>query len=154
MEEGYFKLSQAESSFNLKTHEIFNNDLCTSYAFVERLKPIDDRAPFLHHDDPRLRKIWHLDINKCRANRLYFSDYDFPLFTVMDEPVVFKGDVSKPGLYYVETKAYFPLRGNGWYSQPVVEYCLSKGIIQENEIKHVVYAGLVIKKQYFKKMYM
>jgi hypothetical protein len=68
----------------------------------------------------------------------------------MDEPVVFKGDVSRPGLYYVETNAYFPLRGNGWYSQPVIEYCLAKGILQENEIKYVIYAGLVIKKEYFK----
>ena len=83
-EQGYVRVSETESSFNLKTHEIFNSNLCGSYAFVERWAELDGRT----------QKVWHLDINKCRANCLYYSKYDFPLFTVMDEPVEFKGNAS------------------------------------------------------------
>jgi hypothetical protein len=31
--------------------------------------------------------IYGLDINKCYKNCLYYSKYDYPLFTVMDEDV-------------------------------------------------------------------
>jgi len=36
-------------------------------------------------------------------------------------------DENKPlrtGCYYVETDQYFPMRGVGWYSLPMIEYCL------------------------------
>jgi hypothetical protein len=126
-EQGYVKISETESSFNLKTHEIFNSKLCASYAFVERVNPQKDRDS----------KIWHFDINKCRANCMYYSKYDFPLFTVMDEPVVFKGDTSRPGLYYIEDTnyGYFPLRGNGWYSQAMIDHCLTRRRIKPTDIK-------------------
>jgi len=50
------------------------------------------------------KKIYHFDINKCRKNCLKYSEYDYPVFTVMDEPVIFKinDDINSPGLYYVE----------------------------------------------------
>ena len=36
----------------------------------------------------------------------------------------------KTGCYYVETKKqYFPMRGNGWYSLPMIEYCLENKLI-------------------------
>ena len=41
--------------------------------------------------------------------------------------------------YKIPTK-YFPLRGNGWYSQPMIKYCLSNKIIQGSDIKYVIYA--------------
>ena len=88
LEEGCFKLSETESSFNLKTNEIFNSELCLSFAFGERLQPVDERNKVLHHLDPRFVQFWHLDVNKSRANRLHYSDYDCPLFTVMDGPAV------------------------------------------------------------------
>jgi hypothetical protein len=68
----------------------------------------------------------------------------------MDEPVRYVPDSGKvPGIYYVETESYLPLRGNGWYSQPMVEYCLEHEYIKEADIKYVVKAGIRIKKDYF-----
>ena len=52
-------------------------------------------------------------------------------------------------LAYKIPKKYFPLRGNGWYSQPMITYCLKKKIIQDSDIKYVIYAGCEIKHNYF-----
>ena len=40
-ENGYIKLSQTESSFNSTVKEIFNSDLNTKHAFVEKIKEMD-----------------------------------------------------------------------------------------------------------------
>ena len=107
-ENGYVKLSPTQSSFNQQTYDVFTSNLSLTNAFVETLekdipKPLKAQIPY------------HLDINKCRKNRLYYSNHDFPLFTVMDQVEPFKG-VLKPGRYYVESECQFPIRGNGWYS--------------------------------------
>ena len=52
----------------------------------------------------------------------------------MDEPQEFSGDITRAGLYYVETEKYFPLRGNGWYSQAMVNYCIVNHIISKDDI--------------------
>ncbi len=42
----------------------------------------------------------------------------------MDEPVSYNGEKGA-GLCYVEAPDnYFPLRGNGWYYEPTINYCL------------------------------
>ena len=46
---------------------------------------------------------------------------------------------------------YLPLRGNGWYSQPMIEYCLHEGIIKETDIKYAIYSSLSIPKNYYNK---
>ena len=56
----------------------------------------------------------------------------------MDEPQEFTGNTKQPGLYYVETEEYFPLRGNGWYSQAMIKYCI-KNRINEKMILKVLY---------------
>ena len=65
----------------------------------------------------------------------------------MDEPIVFNKDISKPGLYYVETDKYFPLRGNGWYSQAMINYCINERIIELKDIKYGIYSSLSIPKK-------
>ena len=79
---------------------------------------------------------------------MYHNKYDYPLFTVIDEPVFYQG-IKKAGLYFVETMNYVPMRGNGWYSQPMIEYCLESGLIKETDIKHVIYSSLSVPKNYF-----
>ena len=112
--------------------------LASSYAFVECMK-LESTG-----------KIYNIDINRCRKNQLYYSKYNFPLFTVMDQREVFKSDtIKKPGLYYVETEQYFPFRGNGWYSQPMVEYGLNLKVINITNIKSVIYSSMTIPKNYF-----
>lgn len=137
----YIRTSETHSSFNEATRAIFDSELVRSYAFVETLAK--DIPKFYN------QKIYKLDINKCRKNMLYYSNCSYPLFTVMDEPVKFEGNTSQPGIYYIETDKGFPLHGNGWYSQPMVKYCLQQQIITKDDIKYVVYASLSIKRDYF-----
>jgi len=56
-----------------------------------------------------------------------------------------------PGLFFVESLNYFPLRGNGWYSQAMITYCISTKIINKDDIKYVVYAApeIAASKDYF-----
>ena len=79
--------------------DIFNSSLCSSYAFIDRL---------VEKIDPKLKaeKVHHIDINKCRKNILYFSKFEYPVFSVMDEPVSYNGQ-SGAGLYYVESPDSF-----------------------------------------------
>ena len=67
----------------------------------------------------------------------------------MDEPQEFTGNINDAGLYYVETDEYFPLSGNGWYSQAMVNYCINEHIIQLSDIKWVLYSSLSIPANYY-----
>jgi hypothetical protein len=68
----------------------------------------------------------------------------------MDEPVRYQSSMKKQaGLYYVETKCSFPLRGNGWYSQPLIEYCLKEKLIVESNIGYVLIASIQVSEKYF-----
>ena len=94
-----------ESSFNSIQKDIFSSKLCGSYAFVE---PMIEQLPKKIKDNT----VHHIDINKCRKNLLYYGQDDYPVFSVMDEPVIYKGQTGA-GLYYIETDNYFPIRSNG-----------------------------------------
>jgi len=142
-EHGYIKLSQTESSFNSTVREIFNSALNTKYAFVEKLK--ETIPPKLANN-----KIHFIDKVRCRKTCLYYNKYDYPLFTVIDEPAFYKGE-KKAGLYFVRTNNYLPMRGNGWYSLPMIEYCLSTRIIKETDITHAIYSSLTIPKDHYNK---
>ena len=52
-------------------------------SFVQSLVPkkMDDNDNIVN---------FHIDINKCRKNILYYSKYDYPVFTVMDKPEVYR----------------------------------------------------------------
>ena len=140
-EDGYVKESDTESSFNTVSKEIFNSKLNNRWAFVETLK---DSLPESFNNN----KMYSLDINRCRKNALYYSKFDYPLFTVMDEPVPYSGD-KKTGLYFVVTDSYIPLRGNGWYSLPMVDYCLRNKIICESDIRYALYSSISIPHDYY-----
>ena len=103
--------------------------LSFSYAFIEPL------------NKKNYKKLtnYHIDINKCRKKILYHYEYDYPVFTVMDSPVIYNKDIhNSPGIYYIESKNYFPLRCNDWYYLPMVEYCLENNIITHDNIKYTV----------------
>jgi hypothetical protein len=55
----------------------------------------------------------------------------------MDELLPYTGK-KLTGLYFVITDSYVPLRGNGWYSLPMIEYCLENKIIEESEIRYAL----------------
>jgi hypothetical protein len=138
-DEGWVRTSDTESSFNSETSQVFESELSRSWAFVEKLDGDYDES----------KKLFGFDINRCRKNCMYYNKFDYPLFTVMDKVEDYRNDCSKPGLYYVECSQYFPLRGNGWYSQPEIKYCLDENLISSTNIKYVIYSSLTIKHNYF-----
>ncbi len=40
----------------------------------------------------------------------------------MDSPVNYTNQ-TEAGLYYVASDNDFPMRGNGWYYEPMINYC-------------------------------
>ena len=97
------------------------------------------------------KKVFSIDINKSRKNILRYSKFDFPVYTVMDQVKLFNQNKDiKCGLYYIETtNNYMPLRGNGFYSQPMINYCLENNIISKTDIKYELIPSLTLSKDYF-----
>ncbi len=89
-------------------------------------------------------KIHNIDINKYRKNILYYGQFNYPVFSVLDSPVNYTNQTGA-GLYYVESDNYFPMRGNGWDYEPMINYCLTNDLIQSSNIKYVVLSSLTIK---------
>ena len=50
----------------------------------------------------------------------------------------YKGEEIKHGFYYVQTKNYFPLKGNRFYDYQVVIECLKRNIISKDDIKFFI----------------
>jgi 5-methylcytosine-specific restriction enzyme A len=135
----YVKFSDTESCFNNTVQEIMNSALSHAYAFVEPIR-----------EPTKGKKLFTIDINKCRRNILLNHKHDYCIFNVMDEPEVFEEKTKIiEGLYYIETDSYFPLRGNGWYYHSLVQYCLDNKIITKNNIKYVIYSSSTVKHDYY-----
>ena len=113
-----------KSSFNPRVEEVYFSNLNKHWAFIESREKVKG-------------KVYSKDINKCRRNIVLDNKYDWPIFTVMDDVHEFSGDV-QCGLYYVESKMGFPLRGNGWYYYPLVLYALEKKIIKMSDVRYEI----------------
>ena len=95
--------------------------------------------------------VHHIDINGSRKNCLLYSQHEYPVFTVMDQPAVYRQGKGywRPGIYYVETRQYMPMRGNGWYSHAMIQYCMQQGLIEEHMIKNVLVSSLKLDRDHF-----
>jgi hypothetical protein len=89
---------------------------------INKMKKIVDETSF------------KIDGVKFRRNIMYNNKYEYPVYSVMDIPRAFSGEI-RCGLYYVNTEATIPFRGSGWYLQPTVEYGLKNGLIKLEEIE-------------------
>ena len=69
----------------------------------------------------------------------------------MDSPVPFTDGMSyrKTGVYFVQRDLYFPIRGNGWYSNAMVVFLLDKKLIQRWQIQYALYSSLETPTNYF-----
>lgn len=133
----YNKIKDSESSFNNTVANIMNDSLSKSYAFIE------------HFSKRKYNnQLYCIDKNKSRTYILYYGNYSYPVFSVMDRVKKYKGQ-NKAGIYYIESDNYNPLRGNGWYYYPVVDYCLKNNIIESSQIKYTVQASFSIESNYF-----
>lgn len=140
-EEGYFNVDELASSYGTHTDGIVNGPGFRRWAFTEWEE--QDERPTLCNE-PKC-----IDINKCRKNILRNSKYDYCVYSVLDQPTKFKH--VQPGFFYVETDAYFPMRGTRWYSQPMVEYALELNIIELEDIKYQYVPSFTVPHDYFVK---
>ena len=141
LEHEYVKTSPTKSSFNSMTLDIIISPLTNVYPFIETFTPTNKNN----------RKLFAIDLIRSRKNSLYHSKHDFPLFTVMDEPETFGECMSytQPGLYFIHSQLYFPIRGNGWHSHVMVQYLMEQNLITTYNIKYVLYSSLTTQHDYF-----
>jgi hypothetical protein len=137
----FIKYDEIASTFNKETLAIVKGLASKQWAFIEKTGVEMLEAPQEQHK---------LDHAKCRRNLVMHSQYDFPMYSVMDYPVVYTGEDIQVGTYFVQTNNYFPFRGNGWYPHPMVEQALEKNIISKDNITHQFLPSFTIDKNYFK----
>jgi hypothetical protein len=160
--------------------EIFESFQCKSFQFVERIQEnpqeeVDDHEYVLEttYATPQnilshfgveayttsiqqpIKKMvdaetFKIDMVKCRRNVMYNNTYEYPVYSVMDFPKDFSGEI-ECGMYYVITESGIPFRGSGWYLQPTIEYGLKHGHIQLTDIKLEFIPSRKISGDYFKK---
>ena len=135
------------SYYNDQTLPIFTkvkNAICHNFFNMEQLKQMHDRG---------YKHFWGLDLRKCRRNALrYANKEDWCVVSCLDSPVKFKQDehgTLPRGFYFIVSNNVCPLKGNGWYSKPMVQYCLRNKVIQWDQIKCVLKASMRLEPQYF-----
>ncbi len=146
---------------------MFDSLLSQTHTFVEKVYKIDKPTSFVnlnqdynrhkilnyYYDYLKPQTLFTIDINKCRKNILCYGEFDCSVFTVFDKVEQFKGTKIKPGLYYVESDNYMPLRGNGWYYHIMIWYCLENNNIKLDNIKYVIKSSLSLPKNYYNKLF-
>lgn len=141
----YFKFDKTISHYNERTKKVIEGDLFKRWAFVEKV---------CYYETPGM-KDYYIDINKCRRN-LLTSKRSYPVYSSLDDIEEFdmigytKREFLETGFYYVDYLNYFPLRGNGWYSAPLVQYCLDNDIINLHNIKYQYIPSMKMSSVYFK----
>jgi DNA replication protein DnaC len=141
----YVNLDPSESSFNNDVKEIFDSELCKTYTFVENMN---------NPNKPNKYFTFHTDMKRTRTNIVINNKFEYPVYTVMDKVQDFNiNDDIECGKYFVESKLYFPIRGNGWYSQNTICYLLSKNLIKKTDIKYKLIPSLTLPADYFKSFF-
>ena len=119
----YQIIDETASYFNKNVYDnVVNSIDFKVWQFVEKA------------NDIQVKQSFKIDMRKCRRNLTYFCKYEFPVYSVMDSPKSFTGEI-RSGLYYIITTNTFPFRGTGWYHEPLLRYGLENGIINKDEIK-------------------
>ena len=92
-----------------------------------------------------------IDMVKCRRNILLNNKHKYPVYSVMDTPKKFDGEL-RCGLYYVDTDNVFPFRASGWYLLPTIEYGLENNMITLDNIKYQFKPSQTLQSNYFVKI--
>ena len=111
------KIQLANEAFQIHTkgdklHSTFNSE--TRKVFFDYKKGPFVFSNFVPDEQADLLAV---DIKKCYTHSISKGNKeDWPVFTIFDEIEVFKGKL-RPGVFYVETTNYFPLKKSGWYHE-------------------------------------
>jgi hypothetical protein len=130
---------KVHSSFNNVVYEkVIDTPHFKSYQFVERIQQEVEELP-----------IFKIDMKRCRKNNLYYSNYQFPVYSVMDYPSNFSGKI-QCGYYYVNSENTYPLRGCGWYCEALITYCLEMKLIKMEDIWYEFIPSNKLSSKYFR----
>lgn len=135
----YVQCDNILSAYNMQVLEVMKGDFFRKVAFTENL-PVGDNYEM---------EKFSIDMNKCRRNILLNYGAEFARYSVLDDIQPFSGKITT-GFYYVETLNSFPLRQNGFYSKPMIDYCLKLNIIELDNIKYEIKPSFTIEANYFK----
>jgi hypothetical protein len=139
----HFRSNDYQSMFNLQAYkEIVSK-------FFHRVQ-FSNFLPAYYNMDELSSELstFSVDSVKCRRNILLHSGFKFPVYSCLDNIKDFDGKLEE-GFYYVETENVFPLRKNGFYSFPLVKFCLEEKIISRDEIIYQFKPSMKLKSDYF-----
>lgn len=136
----YIQNDNLTSAFNMQAMKVIESNWFRKVAFTQKLVHYEG-------DLDHLKQCY--DMVKCRRNILLHYGEDFCRYSVLDDIEIFDGKLTT-GFYYVETYNDFPLRQNGFYSLPMVKYCLEQDIISMEDIKYQLKPSFKIESDYFK----
>ena len=84
-----------------------------------------------------------LDVRRCYTSAITKDMGAWAHFSILDEvEQASEPSALLPGMYYVQTTNYFPLKGSGWYHHTLLKYARSAGI--RFEVKFAVKATHVL----------
>ena len=160
-EAGYHYGHSLVSRFSNIGKKVVSSDAFKRYAFIEKC---DRRGVSTTKQRRNISKVdksqlHYIDGCKCRRNLMMYSEYGFPVYSCLDNVEVFDPtnwvESAEPpiGNFYVVSNNHLPLRGNGWYSTPLVKYCLTKKIIQLHDIKYQYVASHSVRPSKFKSFF-
>ena len=91
-----------------------------------------------------------VDIRRCYTNALVNLSSEWAHFSCLDDisKATLQNVLKCPGRYYVTTRNYFPLKGNGWYYHTLLRYCFKHKI--EFEVHYGQKASIVYPSNLFK----
>ena len=141
----YHKIRDFISCYNIEAYNTIKSKFFNKIQFSQYL--IDDET--IEYYKSLGYNMNSIDMNKCRRNLLINYKYDFPVYSCLDNIKLFDGNITC-GFYYVECNNVFPLRKNGFYSQPIIEYCIENKIISKFDIIYQYKPSFTIKADYFK----
>ena len=92
------------------------------------------------------------DINKSYSSVLLENKTNYPIFTQFDEVEPYRK--IKSGEYYIDKN--FTLNptiklNRGWYPTNIINYCIEKGYLKEEDIKYCIKSTFSLSYDYFKK---
>lgn len=122
-----------------------SNTLIFKEKMCQNTKPILCR--FTESEDIKVN-YKAVDVRRCYTSCCMLKQ-EFPRYTTLDEIEKYDNQKIKTGMYYVETKNNFPLRGTNWYSHIDVINALEENLITKSDIKYQFVSHFVVKSKMF-----
>ena len=123
---------------SLQVYDILSSRECMNSPFMHNFRNINNKKSLTSYD---VKKQYTNILSSC-------ADYGWSVFNPSDEVKPYNGEV-KTGLFYIKTNNYFPLKGDGWYFDSVVEKALRYQIITNDDIKYELIPSIVLDKNTF-----